>query len=111
MKKINENKSPALLLSYYQKNLNQVISFIEQLLEDMIKNILLIPNSIRLLSKIILILVKNKFKDISILKQNAFISKFIIEKLLIPFLLSPNFNAHISDFNISENSIKNLNVI
>ena len=45
------------------------------------------------------------------MKQNAFISKFIIEKLLIPFLLSPNFNAHISDFNISENSIKNLKII
>ena len=111
MKKINENKSPTLLLSDYQKNLIQVISFIEQLLEDLIKNILLIPNSIRLISKIICILIKKKFKDISILEQNIFISKFIVEKLLIPFILSPNFNAHISDFYISENSIKNLKTI
>ena len=107
IKKLNDKH----LLSFYHHNFNQVISFIEQLLEDLKKFILLMPYSIRSICKIIYLLVKNKFKDISKLEQNFVVSKFIINKLLIPFLLSPNFSALISDFYISENTIKNLEII
>ena len=89
---------PTHMLSYYINDFLEIISFIEKLIEDLGKNILLLPTSIKYICKVISILVKNKFKSISKTEENAFISKFIIEKLLIPIITSPTSNALISDF-------------
>ena len=69
------------------------------------------PNSIKSICKIIKILLKNKFKEITQWEINAFISKFLIEKLLIPTLLSSNNYTIVDDLVISENTIKNLKKI
>ena len=111
MKNMLETTYPSYMLSFYQNNFLEVISFMEQLLEDLNKNILLLPNSIKFICKIISILVKNKFKDISPSEENAFISKFIIGKLLVPIISLPSFNALISEFVVSGNTIKNINII
>jgi hypothetical protein len=69
------------------------------------------PNSIKYICKIIYILINKKFKNISQIEINAFLSKFLLGKLLIPIISSPDSKALISDFVISENTIKNINVI
>ena len=111
MQNMLETNSPAYILSFYQNNFIEVISFIDLLIEDLMKNILLLPNTIKFICKIISILIKNKFKDISKSEENSFISKFVIGKLLVPIISSPSFNALIDDFVISGNTIKNIEAI
>ena len=111
MKNLLETNLPTYLLSFYLNDFLEVISFIKQLIDDILNNILLLPNSIKYICKIIFLLIKNKFKNISQIEAFSFISKFIINKLLIPFISSPSFNALISDFVISGNTLKNIKVI
>jgi len=99
------------LLKSYESDFLQIISFAEQLIEDLMKNILLLPNTIKFICKIISILIKNKFPNISKIDENAFISKFIFNRLLNPIISFPSFNALISDFVISGNTIQNIKVI
>ena len=102
---------PTYILSFYQNDFLDIIPFVEQLIKDLINNIRLLPNSIKLICKIISILVRKKFKDIRKCDENAFISKFLLEKLLIPIISFPSFNGLISDFVISGNTIKNIKVV
>ena len=122
---INKNITPTLvfkkkleatsLFSYlyqiYIQDFFEIISFLEQLTEDLMKNILLLPNSIKYICKIISILIKKKFNNITKIEENVFISKFLIGKLLIPILSFPSYNAYISDFIISRNTINNINIL
>ena len=110
-KMIDSNCYNNYLLLFYQNDFLQVISFLEQLINDFMNNLLLLPNSIKSICKIISILLKNKFPDITQLKINGFLSRFIIEKLLIPIISVPNFNALISDFVISGITLKNIKII
>ena len=111
MDKMIKTKMAAYMLLFYQNDFLQIISLLNELIGDLINNMLLLPNSIKYICKIISILLKNKFKDIRKEEENAFISKFIIEKLLIPIFSSPTKIALISDFVISGNTIKNIHFI
>ena len=106
-----KTKLATYMLLFYQNDFLQIISFINQLIDDLMKNILLLPNSIKCICKIISILIKKKFGEIRKEEENAFISKFIIEKLLIPIIKSPSNNALIIDFVISENTLKNIKLM
>ena len=111
IKEIYDQKHSDLLLKSYQREFMQIISFVEQLIEDLVKNILLLPSSIKFICKIISILIKNKFQNISKIEENAFISKFIFSRLLNPIISFPSFNALISNFVISGNTLENIKVI
>ena len=111
MKNLFNTDYSTYLLTYYQNDFLDIISFINLLLEDLFSNTLLMPNSIKYICKIIYILINKKFKNISQIEINAFLSKFLLGKLLIPIISSPDSKALISDFVISENTIKNINVI
>ena len=110
-KNIYDNYLAKYILPLYKNDLLETINFINQLIEDLMKNILLLPNSIKYICKIISILIKNKFKEVTEIQINAFISKFFLEKLLIPTILSPKYQALIDDFIISENTLKNIKTI
>ena len=99
------------IMSFYHNDFLEVTTFLKQLIEDLKKNILLLPNSIKYICKIISILIKKKFKDATQNDINKFISRFVIEKLLIPIISMPNFNALISDFVISGITVKNIKII
>jgi hypothetical protein len=96
------------LLFIYQKDFLNVISFLEIFINDLLMNISSIPNSIKYICKIISILVKKKFNDISKFGENSFLSKFFLEKLLLPILKSPSTNVLLNDFVISETTQYNL---
>ena len=100
--------SPPSILTFYRTDFMMVVQFIEQLIDDLIENILLLPYSVKCICKIISILIRNKFKNISKAEENGFIAKFILGRLLLPIISSPSFNALISDFVISENTLKNI---
>ena len=103
--------SPPSILTFYRTDFMQVVDFIEQLIVDLIQNILLLLYSVKCICKIISVLIRNKFKNISKVEENGFISKFILGRLLIPIIFSPSFNALISDFVISGNTLKNIKTI
>ena len=111
IKEIYEKNYSNSLFNSYQSNFMEIISFAQQLIEDLVKNILLLPNTIKFICKIISILIKNKFPNISKIEENAFISKFIFNRLLKPIISFPSFNALISDFVISGNTLENIKVI
>jgi len=104
---LNSN-SPSDILAIYKEQITEIISFINKLIEDLTENTFLIPYSIKCICKIIFILLKNKFKNIRTHEINSFISKFFLGRLLIPILTSPSHNAYITDFVISENTLKNI---
>ena len=111
MKNMLETDFPTYLLTFYQNDFFDVISFLEQLIEYLMNKIILVPNSIKYICKIISILIRKKFKNIIKSEENAFISKFLLGKLLIPIFSLPSFNALINDFIISNNTIKNIKII
>ena len=102
---------PSNILALYQYDCIEIISFMEQLIKDLIGNILLMPNSIKYLCKIISLLIKKKFPHISKTDENAFISKFLLGKLLIPIISLPSITALISDFVISGTTLKNIKTL
>ena len=106
-KKININ----FLLYIYQHDFKNIITLLDIFLEDLFNNSSAIPDSIKYICKIISILLKNKFKDIPKHIENAFISKFFVDKLLIPMLQSPNNNALIDNIIISGYTSDNMNFI
>jgi len=105
------NKNPDKILDYYQNYFMIIIEFIDQIIENILKNFHLLPYSVRCLCKIILLLVEKKFPTISDSEKNAFVAKFFIGKLLVPFLENPEEEAFINDFIISQNTLNNLNII
>ena len=111
MKNMLETNAPTYILSFYLNDFLEVLSFLDQLIEDILQNLVLMPSSLKYICKIISILVKNKFKDITKSEINGFVSRFIIDKLLIPIISVPNFNALISEFVISGITIKNIKAL
>ena len=111
MKNLFNTKYSESLLYIYQNDFLEVISFIDQLIEDLMKSILLLPKSIKCICKIISILIRNKFNNISKIEEFSFISKFLIGKLLNPIISFPSFNALISDFVVSRNTLKNIKIM
>ena len=111
MNHILNNKLAKYIFPLYQKDFLETINFINQLIDDLMKYISLLPISIKYICKIISILIKNKFKEATNIEINAFISKFLIEKLLIPIISIPNYQALINDFVISGNTLKNIKTI
>lgn len=107
---LNSN-SPTYLLSFYQNEFLKRVNSIEQLIFDFEKNILIMPKFIKSICRIIMLLLKKKFPNITKLEENLFISKFILNKLLIYFLSSPNLNALIHNFIISESTLKEIKMI
>ena len=101
-------KSATEVLAIYNEQINEIFSFINKLIEDLNKNIFLIPHSVKCICKIIFTLIKKKFRNIKTVEINAFISKFFLDNLLIPIISSPAHNAHIKDFVISEITLKNI---
>ena len=102
-----KTNSSEFTLKIYKDYFLIVIDFIKQIINNLLENILLLPYSVKCICKIISVLIKNKFQNISKTEENGFISKFIIGRLLIPIISSPSFNALISEFVISENTINN----
>lgn len=84
---INSN-SPIYLLSFYQNDFLKRAHFIEQLISDFENNIPLMPKFIKSICRIIILLLKNKFPNITKIEENLFLSKFLISILLKYFLIS-----------------------
>ena len=90
------------LLYIYQHDFLNLISLLDLFLEDLLTNVILIPDSIKYICKIISLLLKNKFHDVPQHIECAILSKFFFDNLLAPMLKSPNYSAFINDVIISD---------
>ena len=104
-------KDSSALLAVYQHEFHIVITFINQLIENIIQNFHLLPYSVKCLCKIISKLILKKFPSITETEKYAFVGSFFFQKLLAPILKNPAIEAFINNFIISGNTISNLKVI
>lgn len=90
----------------YNNGINMIKSFIASLFKKLV-NDAIIPYSLKCICKMIYILIKKKFKDISDLDRNTFVCEFFFGKLILPVLLNPDINELGSKMIISLSTRKN----
>ena len=99
------------VLALYQLDFFKVVKIIDELFSSLTNNMYLIPYSVKCICKIITILVKKKFKNLTILQRNILLSKFFFETLFLPAFKDPKFGSFINNFIISGVTIQNLEMI
>ena len=107
---ISKSKYSQDIFSIYQNKFIGLTEIISQLLQNLLDNINLVPYSIKAISQIIILLVKKKFPNITIIEQNMFLSKFFFNQLLSDMLSNPSLFLLINNI-ISDNTINNLKLI
>ena len=108
---VYNSSEPNEVLSYYQKDFMNCINIIKDIFNLLNQNIHLVPFSVKCICKIISLLLKRKFKDISKIEINTFIGKFFFEKLFNPIIRRPDYNALITSFIISKQTRNNIDYI
>ena len=104
-------KDSSEVLALYQIDFFKVIKIIDELFNNLMNNIYLIPYSVKCICKIILSLIKKGNPNINIIEQNILISRFFFCKLFLPIFKNPGFGALINNFIISGTTIHNLDII
>ena len=99
------------ILASYQIDFTKTIKILDEFLKSLFNYLYLLPYSVKCICKIIILMIRRKFKDWKIVEQNAFISKFFFHKLFSPILENPGIRALINNFIISGVTRHNLNVI
>ncbi|MCQ2816906.1 MAG: hypothetical protein MJ252_06550 [archaeon] len=104
----NLSKHDVSVLHQYKKNFEKIKFFIDKFLLNLKQNLIVVPYSIKVICKIIDVLIMKKFPTISRVERNAFVSEFLIGKLVIPTLTNPDYNGIITNSIISGITRKNL---
>ncbi len=89
-------------------NIKQAILLILNSLND---NINLIPYSLKSICKMISILIKKKFKNIGVIEEKIFISKFFFITIFKTIILEPDTKGLISSFIISQHTTDKIKII
>ena len=95
--KSNQNKID-LITKKYKSNFLYIKSKIDWLLKSLFDKIDAIPYSIRCISKLIFIIIKNKYPSLNKYLQNSFVGKYFLNEYLFPVLNIENitiFNSQI----------------
>ena len=98
-------------LNIYEEYIFIVSQIIDTILNSILKNINLIPYSLKCISKIISQLIQKKFKGLKNFQINAFISKFFFYQLYSQYFLNPEYVAYICDCMFSKMQQNNLIII
>ena len=98
------------ILFFYQKSFMTSINIIKQIFQKLNKYITIIPEEIKIISIIIMELLKNKFYWISNIEIYKYIFEFFM-KLFKPYFLSPDYNALINSVILSKHTKFNLQKI
>ena len=109
--KASNNEYSKEILDSYQHDFINITTFIENIIDKLIENAHFLPYSIKCLCRIISILIKKKFPQITVVEENAFISQFFFYNIFVPIFNNPSTGALINNFIISGNTLHNLNII
>ena len=99
------------ILIAYEKSFIKVINFMNSLINTIMENLDLLPYSIRCISKMISSLLEKKFKNITTIEKNIFISQFFLNKIFLPIFINPTSGAYINNYIISNTTLHNLHAI
>ena len=99
------------VLASYQIDFMKVINILDSFFQTLKKNLYLLPYSVKCICKMIILMIKKKFSDLSVVEQNAYIAKFFFNKLFSPIFENPGIAALINNFIISGVTQHNLRVI
>ena len=111
LKKVFDSQYSNEVLNEYQLNFMKSILIIKEIFSKLLHDLHLLPYSIKCLCKIILLLIRKKFPNITTTEENGFIAKFFFCKLFHPIFKNPSTGALINNFIISGNTLNNLVVI
>ena len=106
-----KSDSSSDILAIYQIDFFKVIKIIDELFTNLSNNVYLIPYSVKCICKMIILLIRQRFPDITTLKQNVLLANFFFGKLLLQILIEPGFGALINNFIISGTTNYNLRII
>ena len=99
------------ILNIYQECFLETIKIIDKLLENLLSNIHLLPHTIKSINKIISLLIKKKYPNLSDYERNIFIAQFLFKKLLFPIFKNPAILALINEYIISNKTKENIKKI
>ena len=92
-----------LSIKHFNKSIKLITNFIDQLLLNL-ENKYLIPYNIKVICKFINILIPKKFKNISRMKCDVLICRFLFDKLIFPVFENPDINSPSGKIIISLNT-------
>ena len=92
---INDNyhKDNKKVMSKYKQNFIFIKEIIDQLIQELINKINIIPYSLKCVCKLISILISKKFPNMPTFYRNSFIGKFLFDKCIFPILSLDSKNA------------------
>ena len=99
------------VLASYQIDFSKIINLINKLIQNLLNDLYLLPYSVKCICKIILLLIKKKFKNIKETEINSFMAKFFIDKLFAPIFENPGLGANIDNIIISGTTKHNAAII
>ena len=99
------------VLNLYQTYFSYIKNVIDSILNYLIENMHLIPYSIKCICKMISILIKNRFNDISEIEENSYIGNFFFRLLFFEIFKSPDYKGLISNFIISPQTKSNIETV
>ena len=108
---INDSPVSKELLTSYQIDFSIIVNIINKILSNLLNDLYLLPYSVKSICKIILLLIKKKFKDIKETELNLFMSKFFFDKLFIPIFENPGLGASIDNIIFSGTTQYNASII
>ena len=111
LENVYESTVSSEVLALYQIDFFKVVKILDELFNNLMNNIYLLPYSVKCICKIILILSKKKFPNINTIELNILLSKFFFCKLFLPIFRNPGFGALINNFIISGTTVHNLDII
>ena len=111
LKNLFDSSASKEILVSYQIDFIKTIKIIDKFLKILLKNLYLLPYSVKCVCKMIFLMIKKKWPDLNIVDQNAFISKFFFHKLFAPIFENPGIGALINNFIISGVTQHNLKII
>ena len=111
LKNLFECPASKEILASYQIDFMKVIKILDSFLKSLMKYLYLLPYSVKCVCKMIILMIRKKFSDLSIVEQNAYISKFFFHKLFAPIFENPGVGALINNFIISGITQNNLKII
>ena len=108
---LHSSKYSNEILASYTTDFMKTIKIIDDIIKNLLFTLHLLPYSVKVICKMILILVKSKFPDATFMEQNAFIGQFFFQKLFSPIFERPDINAYINKFILSKETKYNLSLI
>ena len=113
LKHIYRSSISSKILRVYQNFFGIIIDAINHLLENIQSNITILPPSLKIICKAIVLLAKKKFgNNFTYIDSVYFFGKFFFNKLLLPFFEYPQKNCYlISPLLFTEEAYYNLEII